>query len=501
MYLRNLPTLPPRGWRLAAHITVVCLLIAVTPVSPAEPTRMVVRPQDTGAALRNPGMGWVLHHFDNDLRRYTVDLEPSDTVEDFPGASVVYMRLAWSYLEPEEGRFHWALVDSPAQRWIAKGWQLAFRFTCAESGRDQPYATPEWVRKAGAKGHFYQPGKGVTDGAAWWEPDYDDPVFLDKLERFLAAAAARYDGRPEVAFIDVGSFGVWGEGHTFSSTRLPYSAATVRRHLDLHRKHFRRTLLAANDDFSIQGRGLEILHYARSIGMTLRDDSILVSGGNSAYHHAYLAPRFWPELPVILECEHFGPSRDRGYWQDGSLYLRAVEDYHASYATVHWYPRPFLEANRALIDRINLRLGYRLQLLEASWPEQVAAGGELTVGYSWRNAGVAPCLPGGHPAITLKDARGGIAGVFVDEDFDVRALPVGPPGEAVPVGRLEKPASQASRPLISFRLPPPPLLKPGEYALYISVGSRTGTPRIAMPLPGDDGQRRYRLGALRVTPL
>ncbi|MBM3744540.1 MAG: DUF4832 domain-containing protein [Acidobacteria bacterium] len=464
----------------------------------AQEQRITVRPKDTGVALINPGMGWALHHFDNDLTRYTVDLEPTDTVDDFPGASVVYMRLAWSYLEPEEGRFNWSIVDAPAQRWIAKGWQVAFRFSCAESGRDQFFATPEWVRKAGAKGHFFVPGKGVVPEGKMWEPDYDDPVFLEKLDRFLAAAAARYDGNPEVAFIDIGSFGVWGEGHTHSSSRLPYPAATVRRHIDLHAKHFKRTLLAANDDFSNQGRGLEVLHYARQRGMTLRDDSILVSGGRSAYHHAYMAPVFWPELPVVLECEHYGGSRDRGHWQDGSLYLQAVEDYHASYATVHWYPREFLKANRALVDRINLRLGYRLQLLEASWPEAVAAGSEMTIGYLWRNGGVAPCLPGGHPAITLKDERGGVVGVFVDEEFDVRALPAGPPEKAEPVGRLAKSVNQATRPLIAFRLPPPHLLKPGTYGLHISVGTRTGTPRIALPLEGDDGHRRYRLGSVRI---
>jgi hypothetical protein len=465
---------------------------------PAE--RVVVRPKDTGAALVNPGMGWMLQHYDNDIRRYTVDLEPSDTVEDFPGVSSVYIRLAWSYLEPEEGRFNWALVDTPAQRWAARGKQVAFRFSCAESHRDQPYATPEWVRAAGARGHRYIPGKGLAADGPWWEPDYDDPVFLDKLDRFLAAAAARYDGNPDIAFIDVGSFGVWGEGHTASSSRLAYSAATIRRHIDLYRKHFRKTLLAANDDFSNQGRGLEVIRYAREGGLTLRDDSILVNGGEKAYHHAYLAALFWPSLPVVLECEHFGGSRDRGHWQDGSLYLQAIEDYHASYATIHWHPREFLNANRELVNRINLRLGYRLQPVEVSWPAQVRAGAEMEVGYAWRNAGVAPCLPGGHPAITLKDGKGGIAGVFVDEEFDVRDLPVAAPGKALAVDRALKSSSQASRPLLLHRLPPPHILKPGRYAVYVSVGSRTGTPRIALPIEGDDGQRRYRLGEITVLP-
>src|ERR1022692_675298 len=118
------------------------------------------------------------------------------SVAEFPGASTVYLRLAWSYIEPEENRFNWAVVDTPAQRWIAKGKKIALRFTSSETDRDQPYATPEWVRKAGAKGYFYSYGKGIDPQGTNWEPDYDDPIFLGRLEHFLATAGARYDGNP-----------------------------------------------------------------------------------------------------------------------------------------------------------------------------------------------------------------------------------------------------------------------------------------------------------------
>jgi hypothetical protein len=452
-----------------------------------EADRISVRPEDTGVALINPGMGWVFHHYDNDLVHYGTDLAPSDTIEEFPGATVVYLRLAWSYLEPEEGKFDWSVVDTPAQRWISRGKQIAFRFSCSESSRDQAYATPRWVEKAGAKGYRFQPGKGIAADGYAWEPDFDDPVFLEKLDHFLAAAAARYDGNPEVAFIDIGSLGVWGEGHTYWSTRLPYTAATVRRHIDLYLKHFKHTLLAANDDFASQGRGETVLTYARNHGITLRDDSILVQPGKKAYLSASIAQDFWPGLPVILECEHYGTSRDEGYWQDGSHYLEAVEAYHASWATVHWYPREFLRENRALVDRINRRLGYRLLLVEASWPAKVVAGSSFSFEYKMRNAGVAPCLPGGYPAVTLTDEAGGIAGVFADDGFDVRSIPVGPPG-----------TSDVSSRKVIFKLLPPHLLKPGTYSVCISVGTRTGTPGIALPLKGDDSQRRYKLGTVRI---
>ena len=37
------------------------------------------------------------------------------------------------------------------------------------------------------------------------------------------------------------------------------------------------------------------------------------------------------------------------------------------------------------------------------------------------------------------------------------------------------------------------MLAPGEYALCVSVGSRQGTPKIALPLAGGSG-RRYQVG-------
>jgi hypothetical protein len=37
---------------------------------------------------------------------------------------------------------------------------------------------------------------------------------------------------------------------------------------------------------------------------------------------------------------------------------------------------------------------------------------------------------------------------------------------------------------------------PGDYDVFVSVGQRDGTPTIALPLPDDDGQRRYKLGRM-----
>ena len=467
-------------WIAMAAVCVAGMAGLAEPAAQTEDARVVVRPEDTGAALVNPMMGWKLNFYSNILKNYGSKLALSDTLDDFPGLSCIYLRLPWCNIEPEEGVFDWSIVDAPAQRWIDQGLQVAFRFSVSESW--MRWATPEWVAKAGAKGYNFTYGKGVDENGPFWEPDYNDPVFIEKHEAFLAAAAARYDGNPSVAFVDVGSFGVWGEGHTFASTQIEYPAETVKKHIDLYAKHFKKTLLAANDDFSFQGE--ETIPYARSLGMTLRDDSILVQPPPRSWYHAEMAGDFWPALPVILEHEHYQGSIGRGAW-DRDLFMKAIEDYHASYMCIHWFPREFLEKERELIDRVNLRLGYRIQLREASWPAETRLGQRPRFDSAWANAGVAPCHPGGCPCFTLKDAQGGIAAVFVNEAFDMRALAPAAPGQA-PVQRVQSTHGFA------------PNMAPGDYAVYVSVGRKDGTPVIALPLPDDDGRRRYRLGAMRV---
>jgi hypothetical protein len=243
------------------------------------------------------------------------------------------------------------------------------------------------------------------------------------------------------------------------------------------------------DDFP--GLSTVYLRLPLSRCVTLRDDSILVQPPPNSWYHAEMAQDFWPKFPVILEHEHYGGSKNRGAWS-GELLLKSVEDYHASFMSIHGWPREFLAENREMIDLINQRMGYRLQPLAVTWPRTLEIAGPMgqkeipqrfTVHWTWANKGVAPCYPGGFPCLTLKDADGGIVSVLSDESLDMRSLQVGPPG-AAPVTTL---TSEFTIGLVA------PTTHPGTYDLFISVGTRDGTPQIALPLTSDDSQRRYRL--------
>lgn len=471
-----------------------------TPLESAKLTSAEVKPSgdyfearlsDHSRALINPGMGWTMHfNCCNIDENYGAQLAPYDTLDDFPGVNGPYLRIPWAYVEPEEGKFRWELLDTQAQKWIQRGQQVSFRFTSTETWLYK--ATPQWVFEAGAKGY------DVADG--WvYEPEYDDPIFLEKVENFVRVLSARYDGNPSVAFMDIGHFGMWGEGHTVPTTPkhgLEWGFETQKKYIDLYCRHFKRTQLVISDDYAgpfLRGDHFPIMDYALSKGVTMRDDSILVSKAPEHWYHDQMAQKFWPTLPVILEHEHYGLSKKRGNW-DSNLWVESVEAYHASYMSIHWWPRVELEECREAIDRINRRLGYRLRMDSIRWPKQTNVSEDFTIESTWTNAGVAPCYQGGYPCFTLKDAQGGIVSVLVDTALDVKDLNVDKPEQSAPKTITSRfavaPRGAEDKSRIVRRC------APGTFDLYVSVGRCDGTPLYALPYDGDDGHKRYLIGQI-----
>jgi len=211
----------------------------------------------------------------------------------------------------------------------------------------------------------------------------------------------------------------------------------------------------------------------------MRDDSIIYRRG-FRFHSDWMAEDFWRRKPVVIESGHYG-SHD---WDDGRDYFAAIEAYHASYVSIHGDPYRIWNDHKDVIPKMNRRIGYRLQLTEASWPAEIRTDEPFRFDSTWRNAGVAPCLPGGVPALTLK-RDGRILTALVDPTLDVRTLPVGP-ADDIP----------STRHTASLRVPA--TVGAGPADLYVSVGLPDGTPRIALPLANDDGRRRYRIGSVVV---
>ncbi len=414
--------------------------IASPALAPAEPARLVaVEPEksavhlttatsaptliprdltalhDATRVLVNPHKGWYHHYPDNHPDKYRIARD-ADLLE-FPGMDHVYIRLAWAYLEPKEGQFDWAVIDRIIEKWTAHGLGISFRISCKETSTDrieQQYATPRWVKDAGAQGGHYRAGQVVgQDGP--WEPLFDDPIFLEKLDRFLAAFAARYDRQPWLRYVDIGSIGDWGEGHSWSGSRKTLSLAVRKSHVDLHLKHFKRAPLVISDDYvyALQDPGeREILHrHILASGISYRDDSIMVNGyfSNTSDRFTVRSPEYFADAyrltPTVFELEHYGKVKQLGNWggrpesaafqfgrgKTGPDFFRgALELLHATYIGYHGDAREWLNDNPALTRELLNRCGYWLFPVSLELPSTVAAGRVTPFVVTIDNRGVAP---------------------------------------------------------------------------------------------------------------
>ncbi len=437
-----------------------------------------LRPEwDASTPLKNPHKGWYHHYPDNHINKYEVARD-ADLLE-FPGMDHVYIRLAWAYLEPREGQFDWGVIDRIIEKWTGHGLGISFRISCKETSTDrveQQYATPRWVMEAGAKGGFYRMGK-QTGPEGPWEPVFDDPVFLAKLENFLKAFAARYDGKPWLRYVDIGSIGDWGEGHTWAGSRIECSFGARRQHVDLHLKYFKKSPLVISDDFVFALNNpaeRKALHkHIVDNGISYRDDSIIVNGYVQGLSDQFTvrSPEFFADTylktPTVLELEHYGAVKKLGNWEGkpdslmarfgkgkkGPDYFRgAIDLLHATYIGYHGYAHEWLADNPALTGELLNRYGYWYFPHSIRLPEQMAPGEEVVLGIAWENRGVAPA----YKVFQLKVRLDGPA-VFEQEleSGNLRWLP-----------KTGEPSKE------SYRLQLPKDLKPGEYTLSFKLHSK-----------------------------
>lgn len=377
---------------------------------------------DSVRVLKNPYKGWYHHLLDNGIKKYAI--KDDDLFLAFPGMDHLYLRLAWSYLEPEEGKFDWTDIDRVVAKYVPRGYKISFRISCSETGSYPDnfgeltdgvhYATPGWVRKAGAEGTVVDNGS-----IRFWVPKWDDPVYLEKLDNFHKAFAARYGDKSWVSYVDIGSIGDWGEGHTSFSTKITPTVSEVKANIDIFLKNYRKIQIVANDDMISEGRPeseiRKLYQYVTDNGISLRDDSPLVdwymqhclkdSAGN--YQWTISDPCLYDPLylkkPIVLEMQHYGSVKKDGNWLgkngeteipkynvSGAETLRgALKIMHATYIGYHGYLEEWLADNPDLTRELANRCGYWYFPVKAMIPEKLKKG-ENTFSIEWLNKGVAP---------------------------------------------------------------------------------------------------------------
>lgn len=410
--------------------------------------------QEVDTLFANPGAGWM-------SQNRSPKGEPR-----FP-CSVAYIRFGWADVEPAEGQYNWRLIDDVIAAWKPRGATVSMRVMTCSAHSAGYYTSPKWLFDAGCKGFEYEVGgDDPTSGGkriTRIEPDYADPLYLAKQGAFLKALGQRYDGHPGVEFLDIGSYGNWGEWHT----KHPAPVAVRTSIVDLYLNAFKKTPLVFMSDDA------EVLAYALQHGTGFRRDGVGSPWheknwiGSKKYEACQGMADTWKRSPVVFEW--FG---DYDYLKSRKWsFDDAVNFMLANHVTLindnfgRFPPEALPQLNK--LARL---AGYRFVLRELSHPKAVKRGANLDVNMRWANVGVGKLYRPFRLRLSLLDAAG-------QQAFDAEAK-ADPrdwlPGERDLAETLQLPAT----------------LKPGDYALTVTLADPSGQRpplRLAMDAPERSG--------------
>lgn len=438
-------------------------LLAVPWFTAAADNWQHVKFREVDTLFANPGQGWM-------SQQRSPKSEPR-----FP-CSVVYVRFNWAEAEPEEGHYNWKLIDDVIEAWKPHGATVAMRvMTCNAHSRDY-YAAPKWLFDAGCKGFEYlRGGDDPTSGGQRIlriEPDYADPVYLAKHGAFLEALGRRYDGHPGVEFLDIGSYGIWGEWHT------PHAApVAVRKQIvDLYLRAFRRTPLVFMSDDA------EVLAYALAHGTGFRRDGVGSPGheqnwiGSKKYAGVPGMADTWKRTPVVFEWfGDYNYLKSRGWSFDAAVNFMLNNHVTLINDNVGRVPPEAMPQ----LEQLARRSGYRFVLRELAHEKNVKRGAVLNLKMKWANVGVGRLYRPFVLRLFLLDA--GSQPLFT---ADAKA----DPRQWLP-GEHDLP----------IQVTVPISLKTGEYVLAVALSDPAGhRPPLHLAMEAPEKEGRYTVSRVRV---
>jgi len=349
-------------------------------------TSITIQPRLDNALLINPGKGFV--EYWGPTSAYTNDI-----------IGVGYNRCGWSMLEPAEGVYNWSWIDGHIANYAAYGRKFAFGVVNTD-----PKCTPDWVFKSGTNlktGAVFPVGaasKMISDGYAV-PVTWDEPVYLARMKAFIKALGERYNGNPNIAFIDIRNYGRDGEGNgAFNREIKDVSAECLKN-------DFFQPYLEAFSKTQLILTGMDWLYhdvfmYEVSKGVGRRLDGICWSLWTTrqcliAYPHEPVVLEYWSSWADTVAAGRGGPS----------TVLNFVKGARTSYLQFH---PEFYEANKEACRLIGNKIGYHFVLREAEIPIGIKAGVPFQLNLKWINDGVAPLYEPCSFAVALLDENNNV---------------------------------------------------------------------------------------------
>lgn len=398
-----------------------------------------------------------------------------------PYVSFAYVPVYWNELEPRQGEYDFAALEERCHfaQWRADGVRLILRLVCDTPTETQHMDIPAWLYDAmGGAGSWYD-----GDYGQGFSPDYENEVFRQAHQALVAALGQRYAHDPQVAFVELGSLGHWGEWHVDTGAGIapfPTQEITdgyVQDYLDV----FLPGQLLLRRPYPI-GRDQRLGLYNDSFGLPDSHRqwlSWIAEGYQSDQNGEWLPamPDFWRSAPSGGE---FSPRQEDGwYFSDAqfSTTLALLQESHTTFLG----PNAPAAGELSGTEGENLRtllaeMGYTLGIRHCTVWRRVFST-TLQAELLWENTGLAPLYADWPVALELRDDTGQT--VWSHQTI----LPFSGWGPG--------------RHTVSLSLPEAGALPAGNYSLWAGiVDPLTETPGVALQMDTDRDGFLYRVANL-----
>jgi autotransporter-associated beta strand protein len=343
-----------------------------------------VKPAIDSSLLINPGKGYV--EYWGPTSAYTNDV-----------IGIGYNRCSWSTLEPSEGVYDWSWVDNYLAAYASYGRKFAFGVINVDPG-----CTPAWVFQSGTNadtGTVYPAGAASrTISAGYVVPtSWDDPVYLARMKEFIAAFGKRYNGNPNIAYLDIRDYGVDGEGNGSEFGCTDVSPDSYKNNFYLpYFQAFPNTQIIVNGMDWLFG---DVIAWGVAQGAGRRTDGICSGSGNGS--NCLIC---YPYHPAVMEYWGLPTSVYRGGNENELLtYVRGGRPSYLQFNGDGLY-----ESDKPFYQMIGNLIGYHFILQEADVPNAIQAGVPFQLNFNWLNDGVAPLYEPCSVAVALLDTNNNV---------------------------------------------------------------------------------------------
>jgi len=406
--------------------------------------------------------------------------QPTDNY--LPRANILYARFTWK---------DWGLDGSGKvghfKGWMAKKRFVGFRMYC-NTDKD----IPDGVPLATANGQTV--------------PKYWDPKFLELHKKFLQSLAREIGENPYLSYMDIGGVGntggewlvypddKWGDKPIFTAQgytddakdKLVWDLCKMYREVFPHVR-----LYLAGAGYSHCKDKPALIEYMKKSNIGIRSDGLCwpsVDDADTWSVRKSGTHKLWLDVPFQWEGSYSTMEWEKDGWDTAKIMDRALDFGPISfcYADADKDAVRFegIDAKKKILDKVSLKLGYRIAVTKATYYDELASGGKAELTLTVVNRGASKIYLNRDLEISFLDGAGKAHGVAKAQP--VPATSQWAPGQDITVQ-------------LSVVLPSG--LASGSYKLAIGMlddDPRRPDTRIEMAMKDKTPDNRYILGPVRI---